>query len=237
MGQQHAFRKRRGAGGVLDQQQIVRLAHRRRLARSAGAEGRERRRGGWDIVAQHDHLTQIGQRGIGQARIQSGTDIAQHGDEVGAQKAIRYEQPGHARLPQGIGHLFGAETRIDWYRDRTGRADGEEQGDPMRAVAEAEPDVIARLHARRDQRSAQPRHLAVEFRISDAAIGRDDRFHIGRDRDSAGERIRDGQGTDGAEIHDLAASDIAREAFDAATPLAVGKAALDVLTIRCGCRS
>ncbi len=87
----------------------------------------------------------------GEARVrprsQRRHDLADHGEIVDRPGAVGEDHRGGVRLAEDVGHVLGAEARVDRYEHGADLHDGEHRVDPLGTVDHPERDLVPRRDA------------------------------------------------------------------------------------------
>src|SRR6185295_4107919 len=135
VGEHRALRIRRGARSELDQQDVIR-----------GNVGGSKPFLLGDTVGNIDSVRKA--------------DLAHHGAEIDAEKALDVEQRLASRLLQAEIDLRGLEARIDWYGDRADERRAVEEREPLLVVAHQDADPVAMPQTYGRRRNAGHRSAA-----------------------------------------------------------------------------
>ena len=183
MGEHHRLRIGGGAGGELDEQEVVgsHLRHERiesavRHVVAAREKIAEAVCGPGNLGADHDHLVQQRQGLAGKRVVDRGLSRAQEREEVDVEKSIGAEQHLHVRLSQAKCELGRLETGIDRHRHRPDRGGGVEQRHPGLVVTEQDADEIAAPYAERMQRLGGAAHGRELIAIAETCCRRHQRL-------------------------------------------------------------
>ena len=129
---------------------------------------------------------------------QPGQQLFDHRQVVDAVGAVGGDQRRRVRLHDDVGHVAGAKAGVDRHQHGADLGDGEEEEDVLGPIAEPQADVIARCHARRDQRLRGAVDLVAQRARTTSAVPRS---RAPRARPSARRRDRSGRRTSAFEPH------------------------------------